>query len=184
MVVSKPLLMLRAEHKLLILLIGVAGRRVPSKLHVHKELFILARVFPKLKDLLEFEAYRKGPFSRTVQDSLEDLVERGYVVHVKGGYMLSELGKEVYEKISRELRQKRLLDVLRKIRDTYDRLDSDELLLVIYATYPEFTVESEELRRIANKAKEIIEKLFRKGYITERRRKELYEKIKQLVSQK
>jgi len=180
MVMSEPLLALRAEHKLLILLIGAVNGRIPSKLHVHKELFVLTRIFPKLNSLLEFEAYRKGPFSRTVQDALEDLVERGYVVNVKGGYMLSQLGKEAYSRIVEELGQKRLLDVIRRIRKMYDKLDVDELLLIIYATYPEYTIESEELRRISSRAYEIIEKLFRKGYITERRKRELYGKIRQL----
>ena len=107
MVMSEPLLALRAEHELLILLIGAVNGRIPSKLHVHKELFVLTRIFPKLNSLLEFEAYRKGPFSRTVQDALEDLVERGYVINVKGGYVLSQLGKEAYNRIAEELRQKK-----------------------------------------------------------------------------
>lgn len=62
----------------------------------------------------------------------------------------------------------------------YDKLDVDELLLIIYATYPEYTIESEELRRISSRAYEIIERLFRKGYITERRKRELYGRIRQL----
>ncbi len=122
---------LRAKHiisitnELLILLIGTVNKRTLSKLHVHKELFVLTRIFPKLNSLLELEAYRKGPFNRIAQDCLEDLVERGHVINVKGGYMLDRLGKEAYNRIVEMLKRKRLLNVIRRIREIYDKLDVD-----------------------------------------------------------
>ena len=173
---------LRVKHQLLILLLGSADRPISSEFHVHKELFILTRTFPKLSELFEFDAYRKGPFSRVAQDTLDDLIERGYVISVGGSYALSEQGRAMYEDIVNGLRRKDLINTMKRIRDMYDKLSIDELLLLVYVTYPEYTVESEELRRILRKAPMIVDGLLRKGVITERRKEEILNKLKQLLN--
>lgn len=171
---------LRVEHQLLILLLGALNRPIPSKHHIHKELFILTQAFPKLNKVLEFNAYLKGPFSRTIQDTLDDLLQRGYITKIGSSYTLSQQGRETFQQIANTLKQKILLNTIRKTREIYDQLDTDELLLLTYITYPNYTIESEELKRILKKAPTIIEKLQRKGIITERRKQEIYTKLKQL----
>ena len=170
----------RVEHKLLILLLGASPRPVPSRIHIHKELFVLTRVFPKLSEVLEFEPYYKGPFSRVVQEALRDLIERGYVIRTEKGYTLTEAGWRMYDEITKRLKRKDLIDVTKSIREQYDKLAKDELLLLVYVTYPEYTVESEEISRVISRAPRIIAQLYLKGMITERGRDELREKIGEL----
>lgn len=171
---------LSVTEQLLILLLGIVKRPIPSKLHIQKELFILTRIYPRLNEVLNYQPYLKGPFSREVQDTLEDLIQRQIITYINRGYTLTERGWELFHKIVNQLRKKELLDNLRKIRETYDRFGTDELLLLMYLTYSDYTVESEELNKILKRSAEILENLLRKGYITRRRYEELLVKVKEL----
>ncbi len=175
-------LLIKPEQQLILLLLGVINKPIPSKLHIHKELFVLSRVYPRLNELLEYEAYRKGPFSRVIQDALEELIERGFVISKHGEYQLTREGLKAYREIFNSIKRRDLIETLKNIRDIYDKLDRDELLLIIYLTYPEYTIESEEVLYILTKAPKIIKRLYEKGVITSKRSKELYEKARKLMS--
>ena len=68
------------------------------------------------------------------------------------------------------------LSSLKLIRDLYDELENEELLFLIYETYPEYTEYSrisDELLKNKSKRVKITRSLLSKGIITEKRFEEL-----------
>jgi len=57
-------------------LLYVAGRKVPSRIHLQKALFIASRYLDKLRESIEFKAYRMVPWSEEASDALESSRQR------------------------------------------------------------------------------------------------------------
>jgi len=68
---------------------------------------------------------------------------------------------------------KKLHEAMKLIRKLYDKLSRDELLLLVYATYPEYKIKSNVYDRIYKKRKELAFSLLKKGLITRKRYEEL-----------
>ena len=74
-------------------------------------------------------------------------------------------------------RFRRLLATLKMIRELYDRLSKEELLTLIYLSYPEYRERSDISERLLapDKRKETARKLLKKGLITEEKCREMVE---------
>lgn len=164
----------------LILLLGVRDMPIKSDLYLQKEMFILSNSKEELKEELNFEKHYYGPYSQLLQGIL---IKPSYIkdpFDFDGNRIfLSENGKEEYqkmvEKYSEDKKFIKLLLSLKLIRELYDNLSSNELLFLIYATYPKYI----ELSNIAKEIIEdplrsrIVEGLFSKGIISNERYREL-----------
>jgi hypothetical protein len=171
-------------EKYAIMLLGVNERLMPSKIHLHKEMFILTNMKPDIKKHFDFEKHYIGPFSQTLHEVVEDpvFVPNAFVFqHGKIG--LRENGKKEFNNILKEYQKndnfKKVLMYLNLIRELYDKLNSKELLFLVYETYPDYTEFSDYSDRLLKNAflrNKIIESLFSKGMITEKRYSELKRK--------
>lgn len=162
-------------ERYLILLLGIVDRPMPSREHLQKELFILSRANPRVANFIKFEKHYKGPYS----DDLDELIKNplhyvgSYHYHAKDTIHITQKGKKIYNQIVKHYSEnnkfKEFLGMLKMIREFYDRLSKDELLFLVYLTYPEYKEGSKISENLISRRKEIAKKLLEKGVITEKR---------------
>jgi DNA-binding MarR family transcriptional regulator len=149
--------------------------------HVQKELFVLSQFYPKVQEFFKFEKHYQGPYSQVLQDLV---VEPAYHVNAytydQHGYHLTPTGKKIFQQLVSQYADNekftQLLKASELIRRLYDKLTKDELLFLIYITYPAYTEFSDQYQRLVeNKAnrKKLAESLYKLGLVTEERYKEL-----------
>ena len=173
---------LEIVEKYIILLLGVVNKPIPSILHLEKEMFILTRVNPRVEKFIPFIKHYKGPYSDVINDLVRNPIyyTKAYEI-INGKIYLTQEGKKIFNELvkthEKDERFRELLATLRMIRNLYDKLSEDELLLLIYTTYPEYTEKSKVTEELLSKKRrtQIARKLLKKGMITERRYKEILE---------
>jgi len=169
----------------IILLLGVLDEKpIPSKEHFQKEFFILTKVDPKISELIKFEKHYEGPYDQELDDIIENPLYYTNAIQIrkKGNtknYSLTADGKnifkEIVEKKSDNINFKKLLSSMKMIREIYEKLNVEELLFLIYVTFPEFTQKSKisEKLLVPEKKKELADSLLKKKVITSKRYWEL-----------
>lgn len=160
-----------------ILLLGSKENPIPSSLHLQKEMFILSKLKESLKEDLSFQEHYFGPFSQILDEVIK------HPAYIKDAFdfernkiVLSEKGnKEFYEMFKENSYNNKFLKLIssiKLIRSIYDKLSKEEILFLIYETYPEYTEiskVSDNLIKNKIKREKIIKNLFLKGTITEKR---------------
>ncbi|NCN69298.1 MAG: hypothetical protein GW779_06130 [Candidatus Altiarchaeum hamiconexum] len=168
-------------ERYIILLLGVVDRPVPSLEHLQKELFILSQANPKIANFIVFEKHYEGPYSVDTADLINNPVYHigAYQRDREGKSWLTSKGKKDYDNLvkdhSDEPKFKEMLGMMKMIRELYDKLSKEELLFLVYTTYPEYRQKSrisDELL-LPQKREEIARRLLEKWIITEGRYKEL-----------
>lgn len=170
--------------KYIVLLLGIKDDPVPSLWHLQKEMFMVSKAVPKAGELFDFRRHYNGPFSQMLQEITNEPLyyDGAYMVHQNRSVSLTESGRDLFEKIIAEYRHNKkfsdLLKTIRLTREIYDKLGKDELLFLIYQTYPEYIDASNIYDRlVANKERpiQLADSLSAKGLITDERREELKE---------
>lgn len=171
-------------EKYIILLLGVKDNPIPSLWHLQKEMFMASRAIPKVNEFFDFEKHYNGPFSPKLQEITKEPLyyDEAYQIHPNLAVSLTQSGKTLFKKIINEYKNNEkfsnLLKTLKLTREVYDKLGKEELLFLIYRTYPEYIEVSNIYDRLVkNKEKRIrlANSLFSKGLITEERYDELKE---------
>jgi len=116
-----------------------------------KELFLISKNVPELEYEADFEAYGYGPHSAYGSDALEEF-EVLNLVDTLNGYRLTDLGKEIAAILKKHI-SKNELEMIKDIKQLCNDLNTDEILALVYYTYPEMTVESLVKDRIDKKKK-------------------------------
>ena len=169
------------SEKLIILLLGARAFPIPSFAHLQKEMFMLSKTYPKVDEVFNFQKHLLGVYSQTLQALAEEpYYFAGAYTFDANGIRLTREGREVFEKMMRESKNnfvfQNVISSAKLIRTLYDKLSDDELLFLMYITYPEFTELSsvyEQLVRNKGSRVRILEDLRRKGTITQERYEEL-----------
>ena len=173
---------MNALEDLIILLLGSSPNPMPSRGHLQKEMFMLAKANPKLGPLIGFEPHYNGPYSPRLQEALFEPFHRAgaYKVDGAGRMSLTEEGKRIFDKkVSDAGPQSKLADLLivaEMIRMLYDKLSVDELLFLICSTYPEETGHSnmrDSLFKDDSVRRRLADSLLKKDMITQGRHGEL-----------
>ncbi len=168
-------------EKYIILLLGVVNRPVPSATHLEKEMFVLSKSFPVIQQYFNFEEFHYGAYSQALQETIEEPFYFEDAFKIEGNKIsLSESGKLEYQKIVKSgqfhKQAKELLSAIKLIRDLYDKLSVDELLFIIYSTYPEsakFSSVSDKYLKDKKMRARLAKNLLSKGIISEKRYIEL-----------
>ncbi|MEK6844068.1 MAG: hypothetical protein AABX83_01435 [Nanoarchaeota archaeon] len=159
----------------IVLLLGSDGHNV-SEIFLQKELFILSNIDESLKLVFNFKKHYKGPYSDVVSSSLDSplYLEDSFKL-INNQILLTEKGKKDFIKLSKDEKYKEIIPLLKFLRKIYERLSYEELLFLIYSTYPEYTEMSDIQEEIFKRdtKKRILNNLLRKGLITEERYEEL-----------
>jgi predicted HTH domain antitoxin len=151
------------KYSLLLLGANNAGK-IKEKTKFMKELFLISKNVPELEDEADFEAYNYGPYSDYGSEALEEF-EVLNLTDTRNGYELTDLGKEVLLMIKKSI-SKDSVEMVEDIKQLCNDLNTEEILALVYYTYPEMTGESLVKDRIERRRKSIALSLLRKGKIS------------------
>jgi len=171
----------KAIERYIIVLLGVSDQPIPSELHLQKELFVLSKAVKKINEYIVYISHHEGPYSVDLHDVSSDPIyhPNAYKRDYQNGFILNPEGRQIFEKIvsanSGNPEFVELLAISKLVRELYDKLSRDELLLLIYSTYPEYTELSTVSNRIleSRKKERLARGLLKKGVITEERYREI-----------
>jgi hypothetical protein len=172
----------RIIEEYIVSLLGSIEKSCPTIWHLQKEFFIFTRMNPKAKQLFNFVKHYEGPYSETLQESVREPMyyEDAFTTKQNGEICLTNEGQKIFNDLkSRFIHNEKFLHIINSfklIRDVYERLTKEELLFLIYITYPEYIEYSNIYDRLVGdkkKKNQLSEKLLKKGLITEERYKEL-----------
>lgn len=174
--------MLKIVEEYIVSLLGVEDRAVPTIWHLQKEFFILTKMHPKAQRLFNFVKHYEGPYSQVLQDSVKEPMyyEDAFVSRGNGEIYTTVQGRKTFEDIKEKYAtDEKFIQVLRSlklIRDIYEKLSKEELLFLIYVTYPEFVELSSVYDRLVKnreRRNQLSQSLLKKGLITKGRYEEL-----------
>jgi hypothetical protein len=179
----------RSRENLVLLLLG-SSRKPLSMLHLEKEAFLLWKFHPGIEDFLNFTKHYRGPFSKELQKTVLSPIycvgcwkysgDRGD--DLTGGYVRIEpKGAKEYHRLVAKMREdpdlRLLLSAVTMIRELYLSLSPEELLLMIYDTYPEYIKMSDVYTDINRRRGTISVSLFKRGVIDQERLESLLAKV-------
>lgn len=176
----------RALEHLILLLLGARDQKI-SILHLEKEAFFIWNFHPDIKKFMSFISHYRGPYSEEIQQAIRNpfhLINCWTYIPparhdtMSGGYVeLTPQGRLEYQRIyaasSVNPQMESILAAMKMVRELYDKLSLEELLLLIYDTYPEYQKKSDVFETIRKAKKKLADDLVRKGFISEARHKEL-----------
>lgn len=174
--------MVKVVEEYIISLLGVADKPLPSVWHLQKEFFILTKMNPNVQKLLNFVSHYEGPYSEILQESYKEPMcyEDIFETNKNNEITLTEEGKKIFNEIKNKYADNpkftQFLQALKFLREIYDKLSKEELLFLMYLTYPSFIQYSniyERLVKNPQRKKRICDSLLKKGVITIDRYEEL-----------
>ncbi len=139
---------------------------IRGDLHLQKELYLLSRQIDVLARACNFIPYLKGPYSEDVDAAVSDLKALGLLEERRRGRLrLTEEGRNLFEELMDEIPsevEERLLES----KDFFNDMSDDELLVFIYAVYPEMATESVLRDRVMTKRIPIAKRLYARGKVS------------------
>ena len=165
-------------ESLILLIIGDSTRPI-SLLHLQKETFLLWNFHPYMKEFLHFIKHYRGPFSSEVEkvilypfylDDCWSYEPPSKKDSLSGGYIkLTPKGMEKYQTLFQKAHKNEslilLLTGIKMVRELYDKLSLEELLLLIYDTYPKYKLRSNVSDSIFRKRKSLANGIYSKGFV-------------------
>jgi uncharacterized protein YwgA len=162
--ISKARFALNDEEKLILFTIGSLNRSpIRSKIKIQKILFLISNVFKGFQNLLEFEPHLFGPYSETLDYVVESLIKLGLVKKEGSSYSLTEDGQTLVDALNPK---PELLAVINDFKSFLNDLTDDEILVFVYASYPQFISESVKWDELKPKRVSIALSLLNKGKIS------------------
>ncbi|MEM4213937.1 MAG: DUF4065 domain-containing protein [Candidatus Methanomethylicaceae archaeon] len=132
---------------LLILLAADKGAPIIGRLKLEKLLFKVQ------KDLLDknpmlprynFRPYKYGPYTEDAYDDLEALKELDLAKEKDSVFEITQKGIDLLEELEKKgVLDKDLIEKIEDIKRKYNKLDTDQLLTIIYSEYPDYATRSE-----------------------------------------
>ena len=166
---SSVLRSLNSMEKLMLYTAGSNNQELRSKVKMQKVLFLVSEALPKaFGGELQFEAHKKGPYSQTVDDYLNALQDAGLMN--LPSCTLTETGQTVADVV---VPREPLRGVVDSMKDIVVHLTEDEMLLMIYTDYPEYSRNSEEWDRIRSIRRSLAERMLLKHVVSVARAAEL-----------
>ena len=155
------------QRYILALLGSHNAERVPAKLWLQKELFLLSKLRENLSNKTDFVPYLKGPYSDVAEGALSDLRNMGFVefdnygsdirLTPKGRASAADLALKMPPEVKKEVDD---------IKGFLNSLSEDELLVFTYYSYPETVTDSVVKERIAKVREPRAFALYRRGKVS------------------
>ncbi len=152
-------------QKIILLMLGSQNYTpIDGALKFQKILFLISKNIDWLEDELDFENYLLGPHSEKGQYELE-LLQMNGLAKVRNAYYLTYQGKSVFNSLSERVDDNytRLVDDMKIL---INDLSDEELLGIIYFSYPETTEDSVSYEGIFSDRENIGLNLYRRKKIS------------------
>lgn len=156
-------------EKFILMLLYAAGGKIKGKLWFQKEIFELSKVFKELAEELDFNAYSYGPFSESLDEHLDMLINSGFVAiqncEKAQPIKLTEKGLEVAKIIwdKEPINEKKVIEATTEFLES---LDKDELILYVYAISPKMAEQSDIKENVYQRRIEIALRMLEEGKIS------------------
>lgn len=104
-------------------------------------------------DTYRFEPYDYGPFSSSLYDDLDDLIEEGFIADsmekldenddiVKYEYQLVQEGQQFIDEHQSETELQEIVREAKRIIDEYGDMELPDLIDIVYSRYPDYAENS------------------------------------------
>jgi len=151
---------LNIVQKYALLLAGAnEGEPIKGKLWWQKEMFLIEKNVPRLADELDFEPALMGPMSEALEWQIDQLESVGLIELEGHNFKLTDLGNSCLETLMGEFGHDQV-SMVSELKAFLNDLSKDELLAVVYFLYPDMNIESQELRNLIPKRRDIAVRLF------------------------
>lgn len=177
-VLSKNVLgrLVRSEQFFFLLLYAPASGRtsepIRGKTWLQKEMYVISRNIPLLLDEMSYDSFRYGSFSETVEEIKDQYQISNYVESPKGMIQLTPKGEKlalsIWQTIDPETRK-----LVQDVKEEFNDMTEDELLLFMYATYPDTAESSDVKDRIMRERFPLSVSLLKKGKVSLQKAAEL-----------
>ena len=139
---------------------------VKGKVAFQKEMFLISNYIDKVNEWAEFIPHFLGPYSEISEVSMDNLVsmdlvekEEGYTYKItSSGIRGLGLKQDIFSSEEKE--------AIADFKEFISNLTDDEILLFIYASYPDFTIESIEYQRIMKSRVKDSISIYKKGVVS------------------
>ena len=171
------------ELQSLMILLAYTDNNTPikGKLKLQKIMYLLTNRIDSIREQSDYEPYLYGPYSEIIDEESKYLQSIGVFHADENVISLTDQGIEI-AKVLQKKEKKQVLNYIDNFKQFLNDLTSDELLCYVYSAYPEMTVKSTELERLAFKMENTLLNLVKKQKISLERASELLNKdIEQLV---
>ncbi|MCQ1534510.1 hypothetical protein FTO70_02115 [Methanosarcina sp. KYL-1] len=148
-------------------LLEVNGEKpVKGNVAFQKEMFLISNYIDKVDERAEFIPHSLGPYSEASEVSMDNLVSMG-LVEKKGSniYMITPIGKKVLG-LKQDTFSPDEIESISDFKEFISNLTNDEILLFIYASYPDYTIESTEYHRIMKSRVKNSISIYKKGIVS------------------
>ena len=149
----------------LILLSALNESSISGKTSFVKTMFLISKNKNELYEEADFIPDNYGPSSDYVIDIYNRLIEYSVARLRKGKIEITPLGRRIFEILKRDVK-KNEFDMISEMKELCSDLTNDELLGLIYFTYPDMTTESLVKEEIENKRLQISLSLLKKEKIS------------------
>ena len=131
--------------------------RVRGRTRFQKMIFVLQHQIKNFKDKYDFIPHDYGPYSRELQDDIDNLIEKELLIEVcntieegkiKYVYQITKKGESLVQSIlddsdlEKKFRFNRIADIASRIKHDLNRKHLPTLLTDIYEQYPDFSKHS------------------------------------------
>lgn len=139
---------------------------VKGNVAFQKEMFLISNYIDKVNERAEFIPHALGPYSEASEVSMDNLVSMGLVEKKeRNTYKISPSGIKVLS-LKQDIFSPEEIESIADFKDFVGDLTNDEILLFIYASYPDFTIESTEYRRIMKSRVKNAISIYKKGIVS------------------
>ena len=120
---------------------------IKGKILFQKLMFLLLKNYPGLFDEADFIPHKFGPYSGSLELSMEELQELGLISDDKENFKITDEGERELKNLEEfhlqdEEKRKNLLENISSIKEQFNKFSSDEILAFIYKSEPEYTENS------------------------------------------
>lgn len=142
------------------------GKPVKGKVAFQKEVFLISNYIDKVNEWTEFGSHYLGPYSKNSEVSMDNLVSMGFVEKEEGQtYKITPSGIKALD-LKQDLFSSEEKEAIADFKKFVSNLTDDEILLFIYVSHPDFTIESIKYRAIMRTRVKDSISIYRKGIVS------------------
>ena len=151
---------------------GRTAEPIRGKTWLQKEMYVISRNVPPLRKEMAYDNFRYGSFSETLEEMKDQYQISKYVDSSGGMISLTQKGEklasEIWQVIGNETKK-----LIQDIKEEFNDMTEDELLLFMYVTYPDTAENSDVKERILKDRIPLSISLLKKGKVSLQKAAEL-----------
>lgn len=140
---------------------------IKGKIAFQKEMFLVSNYIDKVNEQAEFVPHFFGPYSEASEISMDILVSMNFVGIEEDDdtYRITPSGIKVLE-LRQDVFSQEEKEAIADFKKFIGSLTDDEILLFIYSSYPEFTIEASQYRRIMKSRVKDSISIYKRGIVS------------------